>query len=245
MGNIKARGLIVTQDFESQAEKYRRVMSHVKNPGAASVTAIGFPAAPTLTATVASADTSVRPWLQHSTAATNGAVTGMISPAFQVIRNWNVEFSTEVEVSGTQGYRATVGFCSAAPDTSDYTQGVVPSVQFVGFQTNNPNSGGPSFFRWNWICCTCDGLVIQRTPSNVSTFSGAVSKLRVLQGAFPNPSLFNLPTIGWKFFIDDVYITTHFQVVPNVFLGYAIRHTNTAAVANNIKWSNFTVRHTG
>lgn len=248
MGNIKARGLIITDDFVSQEQKYRREMSIVKNAGAASVTAVGFAGAPTLTATVTSADTSTRPWLQHATSASNGAVTGMISTAFQIVRNWDVEFSTEVEVSGTQGYRATVGFCSANPDTSDYTTGVAPSVQFAGFQTNNPNVGGPSFFRWNWIAVTCDGLVVQRSPSTFagfSTFSGATNRLRVVQGVFPNPSFGNLPTVGWKFYVDEILIATHFQVIPTVFLGYAIRHTNTAAVANQIKWSNFSVRHKG
>lgn len=248
MGNIKARALTITDDFVSQTAKYRREMSIIKNPGAAAVTTNGFAAAPTLTATVASADTSIRPWLQHSTAATNGAATGMISTTFQVVRNWECEFSTEVEVSGTQAYRATVGFCSANPDASDYTQGVSPSVQFAGFQTNNPNVGGPSFFRWNWIAVSCDGLLVQRSPStffNFSTFSGATNKLRAVQGVFPNPAFGNLPTVGWKFYVDEILIATHFNSIPNVFLGYAIRHTNTAAVANNIKWSNFAVRHKG
>lgn len=225
-------------------------MAVLKNPGAATNTVIGLTAAPTLTATATSSDDTVSPKMTHTTAATSGTATGVVSTTFTLVRaGWNVDFTAPrvvTQSSGTAGFRATVGLMSASIDTNDFTQGVAPATSFIGFQTNNPNTGGPSNFRWNWICITCDGLTVQRTYTTQfgipDTFSGGTHDLRLVTGTFTHPTT-GLPTTGVKFYINGIYLTTHFTSVPTGLLGYGVRMTNLNAAAQNIQWTSLFLEH--
>lgn len=190
-----------------------------KNVAAATVTATGGIAAPTLTATVANADDATGMWLQHTSGALLGNASGAVSAAFtQFQRGWDVAgvFSVRLGTDVTS-QRVWVGFCSANPEAS-----ATPAVHLAAFRYDTGVQGG------FWQCVTAAGTATQTvtTTSVAATASGAY-RMRV-----------HMTGSDVKFYIDGALVATHTTNLPTATqaLGWAIRVTTLIAGARTVRW---------
>lgn len=241
----------------------KRRMQYIKNAGAATATNLGFLAAPTLTATAASNDETGSfggaPFLKHTTAASNGAASGVISSTFTELNvAWLPEFSCRVRSSAWgsangQDCRYFIGFFSASPDALGALAdtSTSPSVKMAAFVAESPSSGGASNFRWAWVAHTADGSGTAghttKTACSVSTYSNPPNGVNV----DPSPRDGHLLTIKFvttsevRFYIDGYLVAVHTTNLPSTTssLGFGIRVVSTAASAHSVDWSFIQVRH--
>jgi hypothetical protein len=121
-------------------------MEVLKNAGAATVTAVGLAASPTLTATVSNGDDATTAWLTHTTGSGNGNASGVISATFTILQSsWSPQYYTNVKSGATiTNIRYWVGLFSASPDSS--AAPAATSLVAFRFDTSVPDT--------NWQFCT-------------------------------------------------------------------------------------------
>ena len=224
----------------------KREMQAFKNAGAATITSLGFVAAPTLTATAASDETD-RPWLKHTTAATANTSTGIVTSTFtQFNMSWDPEFEIAVKVDGSQGINrhAFVGFVSASVDgTAGNTIGIStpPAIKYVGFYFYITSSSGPGTDEWSFnpVNATGAGGAGSETATNADWWytmadggQAHVLKCAVRKGG----------TEIW-FWINNRLVAIHTTDIPTGAMGFAARATTRQATATSIWWSNLTIKH--
>ena len=220
-------------DFESMLPMINRVnrSSYIlKNAGATTATNVGFPAAPTLTATVTSADDAQAPWLNHATTATAGNSSGVISAAFTYIRpDWSPKFSAYIKTDATAitttGY--WVGMFSAAPDNA-----TAPNIHAAAFRYYT-SVDGTAFWRTVTIAGTGASATVTTTSQSILANTAYQLNIDCTSGS------------DCKFYINGSLVSTHTTQLPasGQTMGYGARVTALAAAARNIKWSRISVAH--
>jgi len=206
----------------------KREMQYLKNASAATGTAVGLPAAPTLSGSQLTADDTYGPFLKHSTNTTNNNFGGVTS-AFTVVRgDWEPELHARVQMDTAANTTGVwwVGFFSAAPDSNGR-----PNYHMAAFRYHT---------LWDntafWRCVTIAGTgsTNQTTVTTVAT-------------AINTPYNFSIyPTsTAVRFFANGVLVATHSTVVPTAttLLGYVVRVANIGTTKHNIRWSRIAVYH--
>lgn len=226
--------------FQSYPLNKRRTMGIYKNANATTISTYGLAAAPTSTATVSSNDSGTG-WtslvLRHTTSAVLGNASGIISGAFDIVAgSWNCEFSTNILLQNTSGYRCAVGFFEASPDALDWLN-TSPATRFMGFCYENPTAG-PSSLSNNWVCVAAQGGTVTRTATGIVGDTNSVS-LRAIRGQFLNNGV---STNGIQYYINGKLVATHFVSVAST-MGYGIRITNTSAATHYVEWNHFLISH--
>lgn len=197
----------------------------IKNPGAATVTAVGTPA-PTLTATAASADEADGRWLNQTTTAVIANASGVISGFNVTQRSWISEavFTVKTGAAITTA-RHWVGLFSASPDAA-----ATPAISLAAFRYDTV-SDTTAF----WRCVTAGGSATQQVT--VTTIPVAVTtayRFRV-----------KLLAASVEFYANDVLVATHTTAatlpVSTTQLGYGVRITTLAAATRSIKWGRVAV----
>lgn len=190
-----------------------------KNPGATTVTTIGFAAAPTLTATTSSVDDASGPLLNHATSTTSGNASGVISAYTICRRDWIPTYETIIRTGAAiTSIRLWIGLFSASPDASSD-----PAIHIAAFRYAT-DADGTAF----WRTVTKDGTTINAVESSVAIAADTVYRLRI-----------RVNTAGEVlFFINGTLIATHTTQLPGAttLLGYGNRVTTLTNASRAIKW---------
>jgi hypothetical protein len=194
-------------------------MEVLKNAGAATVTAVGLAASPTLTATVSNGDDATTAWLTHTTGSGNGNASGVISATFTILQSsWSPQYYTNVKSGATiTNIRYWVGLFSASPDSS--AAPAATSLVAFRFDSSVPDT--------NWQFCTsnsgtqtCTDTGVAVAASTTYNFSivcsGTSSCTGTVNGTSKTNST-NLPPSGTQ-------------------MGYGNRVTNLTGSSHTISW---------
>jgi hypothetical protein len=216
-------------------------MRYFKNQGANTATNLGFPAAPTISATLSSVDDSVGSWLRHTTGTSNGNASGLISTTFTIVQpRWLPEFYANVrfEDNGNGNCHGVAGFVSANTDASDLNNDhpLIAVACFAWFMTLTGGLGKNVF---NLV--TGDGtgsFTNTAIAPNGQDDSGRAVDMRIV---FASSSQVD-------FYLDGALVGSHTTNLPvsNQGLGMAIRITKDGsadAQARTIDWRRMEVRH--
>jgi len=194
-------------------------MEVLKNQGVATITTVGLLAAPTLTATASNGDDANTAWLTHTTTASSGNASGVISAAFTILQSsWSPQYYTNVKTGATiTSIRYWVGLFSAAPDSS-----ATPAANYVAFRFDT----GASDTHWQFCTgtdaahqtCTDTGVTPAASTSyNFSIVcSGTTSCTGTVNGTAETNNT-NLPASG-------------------TLMGYGNRVTTLSANTRTISW---------
>lgn len=187
----------------------------VKNPGAATVTAVGT-AAPTLTATAANGDDSAGAWLNSATTNVSGNASGIVSAFTLVQTGWLPEVSFRIKTGpAVTANRIWIGLFSGSPDAS-----ATPAVHLAAFRYDT-SVDGTAF----WRTCTDNASAAPTvTTTTQSIVAATVYLLRIATRQSDGAILF---------YINGVLVATHTTKLPTTtqLLGYAVRIiTNTNGI---------------
>lgn len=207
-----------------------RTMTVLANASATTVTNLGFPAAPTLTATVSDGGDNTAPWLSHATSAISGNTSGVISAAFNYLKiNWSPKFSAYIKTDPTTitttGY--WIGMFSAAPDNS-----TAPNIHAAAFRYYT-SVDGTAFWRTVTIAGTGASATVTTTTSAIVANTSYELNIDCTS------------TTSCKFYVNGVLVATHVTTLPGSgqLMGYGARVTTLAASIRNLKWSRISITH--
>ncbi|MDQ3076934.1 MAG: hypothetical protein M3Q63_02700 [bacterium] len=207
-----------------------RQMQIVKNPGAATVTNMGFAAAPTLTATASNADDADGPWLNHATTATNGNASGVISAFTVVRRDWEVEYITTIKTDATNitSVRYWIGLFSALPDTL-----AAPNIHAVAFRYDTA-ADGTAFWRAVSIAGTGASATVTATTQSIAANTTYIMRIVCANSL-----------TDCKYYINNTLVATHTTTLPTAtqLMGYGNRVTTLSAAIRNLKWGRISIIH--
>ena len=198
------------------------------DPGATTVSRVGLPADPTLTATTSNADDADGPWLNHATAATTGSASGMVSAFTVCRRDWLPDITFRVKTPATlSNSRLWIGLFNQSMDASEATTG--DHVAAFRYSTAVDSSG-------KWQTVTNDGgatPTVNDSGVNRSADTAYTMRIRCLSGSI-------------EFYIDGTLVATHTTDLPGAttLLGYAVRAIALANNARAIKWSRMVLSFT-
>ena len=173
-------------------------MEVLKNAGAATVTVVGLPANPTLSATASNGDDANTAWLTHTTGTSTNSSSGVISATFTILESsWSPQYYTNIKTGSTiTTIRYWIGLFSASPDSS-----ATPAANYVAFRFDTGASDT------NWQFCTGTDATHQTctdtgvTPAANTTYnfsvvcSGTSSCTGTVNGTSKTNST-NLPASG-------------------------------------------------
>lgn len=202
-----------------------REMQALANAGAATLTTVGFTAAPTVTGTQTSTDDADGPWNNFASGAVSGNVGGLNSAATVAQRNWNPEFVAYIKLPATiTSCRYWIGLFSGAPTGADTNA----SVHAAGFRFST-GAGDTT-----WQCVTCDGSTQSTVDSTVAATASTAYRLRV-----------RLQASQVLFYVNDVLRRTATVNLPAVatMLSWYATVTTTASQADNLKISRVALIH--
>jgi hypothetical protein len=208
----------------------KRQMQFLANLGAATVTTVGFAAAPTLTATVSSVDNTLGPWTKHTTTTTLNDFTGMNGGG--VLKDWDPEFVATIQLPTTiTSYRLWVGLFSGSIHTSSD-----PVIDGAGFRYAT-DVDGTAF----WRCWSNDGTSGgTATTTTASVIAGTHYRLRihVQDNTFSSNDQI-------RFWVNDVLVATHTTNMPRtgIVLIPHVRLTTLTAAAREISWGRVALSH--
>jgi len=224
----------------------KRLMSYYKNQGASTATNLGFPAAPTLKATVSAIDNVNGTYLRHTTGAVIGNSSGVISTTFTVVQpRWLPEFLIKMasgqNVSAIS--RGFVGFFSASPDAAGDVAELssTPATAFAAFVYERPAVSAPAYLD-TWVAITSNGTAgagnYTRTECLIAGAKISPNTACTLRIAFVSSS-------DVRFYINGTLYATHTTTLPtsNQALGFGARIVTAEALATDIEWSRIEVRH--
>lgn len=198
----------------------------VKDPGAATATALGL-AAPTLTATAASADDTDGMFLGHTTTAVANNPSGMITAFTQTRRDHSPFLSLRMKTGASiTSSRIWAGLFNQSPDLSTGTTG----DHFAAFRRDTV--AGDS----NWVAVTNDGGA---TPTTTDT-----GKSVAVDTAY-DMRIECIGTTAVAFYINDDLVATHTTDLPGsaTLLGIGVRITTLTTATKVIKWSYARLKH--
>jgi hypothetical protein len=213
-GDVTAAAGSNATTITDSVPKKRRLIQILKDPGAATFTALGIPA-PTLSgATVSNADDAYGPLCTFISGTLAGDAAGIISADFTRLRaDWEPDLVFEIEThSGITNSRYNVGIFSATPiAVADLTL-----LHGAVFRYDSVVDGTA-----NWRVVTNDGGVTPTTTEVSSIVSSTRYRLRI-QYLSATPSVL--------FYINDVLAATHTADLPTAsqLLGYGSLVTNIA-----------------
>ena len=179
-----------------------RELQVVKNPGAATVTAVGL-TAPTIVAGK-NADDATAPWVACTTTTVSGTIGSILSAYTQVRGSWYPEYIAQVKThTDITSSRIWVGLFSATPTASS-----APNISAAAFRYATDVDLTPV-----WRCVTIAGTgssaQVTTTTTAIATSTAYTLRLRLT------------PT-SCLFYVNDVLVATHSSVVPtgSTLLGY-------------------------
>jgi hypothetical protein len=207
----------------------QRSMQVLVNPGAATVTTVGFAAAPTLTATASNADDADGPYLNHATSGTSGNPSGVVSAFTVCRRDWFPCYTTAIKLDSANvtTSRLWIGLFSASPDAS-----ATPAIHLAAFRYDT-TADGTAF----WRCCTDNA---SGAPTVATTTVAITANTRYVMRIDCNAS-----PVEVRFYINNILVATNVLKLPTAttLLGYGNRITTLANSARNLKWSRIAITH--
>lgn len=213
--------------------RYEREMQWLKDPGATTVTSVGW-AAPTLDGTLSSADTAGAqgvPLLEHLAATGVNSGCGVISAAANVSVDWAPTFACQMrEPASVANIRQWSGFVSANPDAvSD------PGTIYCAAWFYDTSVHGTAF--WRCVCSNAGGAgVYTSVTTDVAKAAGTTSLLWV-------EAVEDLQEI--RFYCNGLLkaaISTN-QPDGNQLLYTCHRTSNVTTTARRARWSRIAVLH--
>lgn len=209
----------------------KRVCQVLKDPGAATATAIGVPA-PTLDgATVANGDGASGPIVIHITTALVNSVGGLVSADFtRFRRDWQPELNFRIATQGSVAeIRFWIGMFSASPDAV----GDLTTIHGAAFRYDT-GVDGTAF----WRCVTGNNSGADTTTTtSVAVSTSTFYTMRIVCSN---------TTPDVKFYINGTLVATHTATLPTStqLMGYGARVTTLAAVtAKRIGWGRMLLLH--
>jgi hypothetical protein len=203
-----------------------RLMEVLANPGAATLTTVGFAAAPTASGTASSADGASGPFVRYTSAATSGSVAGLNSAAAVCRRDWLVDIAARIAVGATiTSVRYWVGLFSASP-----TGSATPAAHLAAFRYDT-GADTTAF----WRCCTDDGGAAPTvTVTNVAVTASTAYDLRI---RFKSGSV--------EFYVNGVEVAEHTTDLPaaSTMLSWYTTVTTLTAAARTVDVSRVMVAH--
>jgi hypothetical protein len=207
-----------------------RTMTILANGGLTTATNLGFPAAPTLTATASNADDASGPWINQATSGVSGNSSGVISAAFTYFRSaWSPKFSAYIKTDPANitlvGY--WVGMFSATPDNN-----ATPAIHGAAFRYYT-SADGTAF----WRTVTMAGSVASTTVTTTSVAIAADTTYKMYIDCTASSTC--------AFYINGALVSTHTTFLPatSTTLGYGARVTTLTNAARNLKWSKVSITH--
>ncbi len=209
---------------------FNRTMTILANAGAATATNLGFPAAPTLTATASNGDDNFAPWVNQATSAVSGNTSGVISAAFNYFRiNYNPKMASLIQTdpTATTTTGIWVGMFSAAPDNAP-----APNIHAASFRYYSSVDATP-FWRAVTIAGTGASATVTATTVAVAPATTYEMYIDCTSG------------VNCKFYINGALVATNSATLPasGTTLGYGARITTLAGSARNLKWSKISITH--
>lgn len=198
------------------------------DPGATTVSRVGLPADPTLTATTSNTDDADGPWLNHATAATTGSASGMASAFTVCRRDWLPDVTFRIKTPSTlSNTRHWIGLINQSMDASEATTG--DHVAAFRYSTAVDSSG-------KWQAVTNDGgpsPTVTDTGVSRSADTAYTMRIRCLASSV-------------EFYINGALVATHTTDLPSAstLLGYAVRAIALANNARSIKWNRMVMSFT-
>ena len=208
----------------------RREMQFLKNPGAATYTALGMTAPANKTAgTVATSDDADGPFNNHPTAATLNQISGVLSAFTVVRRDWLPTFVARVKTDATfTSQRYWAGLMSA-----DLGLVSTPTTQHVAaFRYDQTASIDTTAF---WRCVTHSGTGSPTvTITTIPIAANTAYNLRIM-----------CSSSDVKFYINDVLAATHTTTLPTAtqLLGIGLLTTTLTAAIRNWKINRIALSH--
>jgi hypothetical protein len=225
---VNSLGQLLSMDYPTSRS---RDMAVYVNPGAATITTLGLAAAPTLTATASSADSTDGPWMNHATTNVSANPSGVVSAAFTILRrDWEPEYGTTIKTDPTTiaNTRIWVGMFSASPDAS-----ATPAVHIAAFRYDT-GADGTAFWR-----CVTDNASGAPTVTTTTTAIAANTKytLRIRTTNAGGGHVY--------FYINEVLVADHTLKLPTStqLMGYGNRIVTLTTAIRNLKWGRIEVFH--
>lgn len=221
-----------TENYLQSDGLYTRPQTVLKNAGAATISSDGI-VAPTMTATATNADIADGPFVDHATAATLNAASGVISAGFGYFRpGWYPRMRALIRTPAVMtNVRFLVGFFSGTPDA-------LPGTLHGAWFRYDTGTDGTLF----WRVSTAAGAAPTTTVTTSPIAASSIYQLGIdfvppdpfVRGQVPPRVIFTLATA-----ISEDVIAVHTATIPaaNQNLGYGIRVTTLEAVVKNIQWS--------
>lgn len=205
----------------------RRFMEFLNNPGLATMSTSGVPAAPTITATATNTDDADGPWINQATTATTGNASGWVPAAYVYTRpGWRPDVRMRIKTVAAgdlSGVRLLFGLFSAVPDA------INPGTLHGAWFRYDTGIDGTAF----WRTCTGAGAAPTVATTTVAVAAATVYRMRI---EFVGPRGGNPTSI--RFYINDVLVSTHVATLPlaNQTMSPAMRVVNIASAIKNVKW---------
>lgn len=205
-------------------------MELLVNPGATTMTLVGFASLPTISGTLANADdTGVGggPFIGHASAASSGDPNGIfgVVASDPVYPNWGGDTSYRIKSSGlSTSQRIWVGWTNVSIDSSD-----TPTIRHVAAFRYSTSAADA-----NWQAVTCNAA-----PGCTVTDTGVVFATST---KYTFRIVFNGST-NVKFYIDGSLVATSTTTLPGptTALGYIVRAIPLSASARSISWGRVAV----
>jgi hypothetical protein len=204
-----------------------------KDPGVLTATTIGLIAAsaPTLAATVTSADDATGRWANHATGAVSGNASGISTTATITRPDWTSDSVFRVKLGAAAdllAVRKWVGLWSVVPATMDAS--ATPAAHLAAFRYDTA-ADGTAF----WRCVTAAGTATQTVT--VCTGVGAIA------AATAYDMRIRLLGTAVEFYINDSLMARHTTNLPVAtgMLGFGVRVATLAAGAKSIKWGRVSI----
>jgi hypothetical protein len=204
----------------------RREMQVLKNPGATTLSTLGFASAPGTAGTLASADDADGPWATMPTNGVINNVAGMIPAMILWRRDWEPDLLYRLKTGpDVTNLRYWIGMFSAAPDAS-----ATPAVTYAAFRYDTA-ADGTAF----WRCASDNG---SGTPE-VTTTAVAV--------AVDTAYTFRIHCDGSDvlFYLDGTLVATHSTTIPaaTTLMGHRAVVTALAAAVKSLKFGRLAAWH--
>lgn len=207
-------------------ETFKRAAQVLKDPGAATVTALGTPA-PTLTGHT-SIDSSSGAFLDHATSTTLNDTVGAISPFTVCRRDWDPRVDFRVRMgSDLTNIRVLIGLFSASPDAVP-----TPETLHGAWFRYDTSVDGTAF----WRCVTAAGGAPSVVTTTAAVAANTAHSFRVEMDESPG---------AVRFYIDEALVRRATSTVPatSTLLGWGVRVTTLTTASRNARWGATQIRH--
>jgi hypothetical protein len=213
------------RSLEAPTTHTDRLMEQMVNPGAATITTVGFGAAPTLTGTAASADDADNPWNSLTTSAVANNAVGWESPYTICRRDWGAETVILLKTGATiTSVRYWAGVASA-----DLEGASSPAAHIAAFRYDT-GADGTVF----WRTVTKDGTTINALATTTAIAANTMYTLRI-----------QMQAAAVRFYINDILVNTHTTNLPTAtqLMGWQVKATTLTTAARVILWGRTAMTH--